>query len=180
MEAERSNDKPDLKLISGGIQTQTERCIHATWLLAKAALWPTRKFTFEEKNEFLILIARYYRGRINKVQCFVQIAQRILLTKRFIQRGRGRWVAKPADWLNINYLHGITGTRKWYQELCQQRRKVPHYNEGLKIFAEGIWEFYLDPSPAKYLHLQQSLLEKKQFDLITILHHAAAIKVFDN
>ncbi len=180
MEASSSSTGPALTLVKGGIQTQTQRCIQATWLLAHAALWPTRTFTLEEKQEFLTLIASYYRGRINKVQCFEQIAQRILLAKRFVGRGRGRWIAKPADWLNIHYVHGIAGTKAWYTELVDQRKKVPHYNEGLKLFAEGICNFYMNPTSAEYQKLRDKLSEKNQYDLINILNHVAALKVFSN
>jgi hypothetical protein len=180
MEATQQVTPPTLKLQKGGIQTQTARCIHATWLLAHAALWPTRTFSEEEKKEFLTLIASYYRGRINKVQCFEQIAQRILLAKRFVLRGRGRWIAKPSDWLNIHYVNGIAGTKQWYTEMVEQRKKVPHYNEGLKIFAESIWNFYVNPTSAEYQKLRDKLSEKKQYDLIAILNQVAALKVFSN
>ncbi len=178
MEALKKQPEAKLTLIKGGARTEYQRLILTTWQVAQSALWADKVFSDQDKDEFFSLISGYYRGSKNKVACFKQVIQRILLARRYVNRNRNRYIPKPADWLNIHFTYGISGTKGWYERIKEERKKVPHYNEGIKLFADGVWTFVNTPTAANYLNLHGNLFERDQHDLIEVLHHLVAIRQF--
>lgn len=178
MEALKYQHRPSLRLIKGGKTSKFQKCISATWQIAQSALWPDKVFSESDKKEFRSLIAVYYKGRADKTACTKQIIQRILLAKRYVSRGKGRYVSKPADWLNIHFSYGISGTKTWYKQIEEERKNVPHYNEGIKLFADGVWKFLCQPTSENYEALHEALVRHEQYDLIEVLHHLIAIRQY--
>ncbi|TRU49827.1 MAG: hypothetical protein EWV91_07080 [Microcystis aeruginosa Ma_QC_Ca_00000000_S207] len=178
MEALKQQPQARLILIKGGVKSQYQRCVIATWQVAQSALWADKVFTDTDKEEFLSLISEYYRGSKNKPACFKQIVQRILLARRYVKGNKYRYIAKPADWLNIHFRYGISGTKTWYERIREERKKVPHYHEGIKLFADGAWEYLSSPTAEHYNRLHAQLFQREQHDLIVVLHHLVAIHQF--
>jgi hypothetical protein len=178
MEALQKQQPAKLTLIKGGAKSEYQQCIIATWQIAQAALWPDKNFTDQQKDEYKSLITGYYRGSKNKVACFKQIVQRILLAKRYVNRNKGRYIPKPSDWLNIHFTYGISGTKTWYEKIKEERKKVPHYNEGIKTFADKAWDYLNTPTANNYHVLYNEIVEQEQYDLIPVLHHLIAIRQY--
>ncbi len=178
MEALLKQQHVAMTLIKGGAKSEYQRLIVATWQIAQSALWADKTFTEKDKEEFLSLISGYYRGNKNKLACFKQIVQRILLARRYVNGNKYRYIPKPADWLNIHFTYGISGTKSWYERIREERKKVPHYNEGIKLFADGVWEYLSSPTAKNYTSLHEQLFQQDQHDLIVVLHHLVAIRQF--
>ncbi len=178
MEALKKQQQATLTLIKGGAKTEYQRMILATWQVAHSALWADKVFTQQDKEEFLSLISCYYRGSKNKVACFKQVIQRILLARRYVNRNSRRYIPKPADWLNIHFTYGVSGTKGWFDRIKEERKKVPHYNDGIQLFADGVWTFVNTPTAVNYSNLHQDLFQRDQHDLIEVLHHLVAIRQF--
>lgn len=178
MEAVKYQQHPTLRLIKGGKVSKFQRCISATWQIAQSALWPDKVFSESDVKEFRTLIAIYYKGRADKTACLKQIIQRILLAKRYVSRNNGRYVSHPINWLNIHFSYGISGTKAWYKQIEEERKQVPHYNEGINLFANGVWKFLCQPTSENYHTLHEVLAEHEQYDLIEVLHHLIAIRQY--
>lgn len=148
-----------------------ERFINGIWKVAQSALWNNKDFSFAEQEELKQLVAEYFEDNKNIKRSFKDLVERICLAKRFVARRKGRYISKPIDWLNINYRNGLSGTALWLEEVKEQRKSVPHYNEGITTLANGILKFMESPSMIVFHRYRKMLLEKNQFDLLQIYYN---------
>lgn len=163
---------PHLKVVKGGKSNPKNNIVENTWNFIHAALWSNSEFSYKEKTQFENLIAEHYNTLKNPEKVFEEIIERVCLAKRFITRKRGRYIAKPIDWLNINYYAGLTGTEGWYQEVCLQRITVPDYNYGITLLAKAICKYLQEPTIKTIATYRKKLIAEKQFDLLQIFNNA--------
>jgi hypothetical protein len=166
--------KPTLKVIKGDLYpyTEVEKASDSFWQVCKAAFWNTQLFTEQQEQAFKLLIAEHFVGSKNTGKTFKQLVERVCLVKRYIARKQSRYVSKPIDWLNINYTNGLANTASWYQTVVNQRQFVPHYNEGISLFAEAIYNYTLRKSTLEMLYYRKELIELKQHDLVQLFMNA--------
>lgn len=157
-----------LKLIKGGRTPELDKLVHGLWTLAYSALWNNKEFSIYETEELKELLSEHFENNKNSKRNFKDLVERICLAKRFVSRKRGRYISKPIDWLNINYKNGLAGTASWLEEVNEQRKSVPHYNEGITTLANGILKYMGSPSITVFLRYRKMLLEQKQSDLLQI------------
>ena len=164
------NTTPILKVIRGGLfqPSIVEIYNEHFWLVCKAAFWNTQLFTEAQEQEFKILIAAYFEGSKNLRVTFEQLVERVCLTKRYLTRKKSRYISKPIDWLNINYVNGFARTANWYKMVEAQRLLVPHYNEGIALFAEAIYNHIQRKSTLEILYYRKELIQLKQHDLLQL------------
>lgn len=173
----------NLKLIKGGLYPSTlkEKACENFWLVCKATFWNTQQFTEEQEQEFKTLITGHFEGTKNLRVTFEQLVERVCLTKRYLTRSKGRYISKPIDWLNINYKNGFACTEKWYIIVKQQRKLVPHYNEGIALFAEAIYNYTQRKSTLEMLYYRKELIQLKQHDLLQLYMNCIMhIQYFNN
>ena len=157
-----------LKVIYSKSTDDTEKLVHGIWMTAYTAFWNNKRFTIPEIQELKKLISEHFENNKNNKRNFKELIERICLAKRFVARRKWRYISKPIDWLNINYHNGLVGTSSWYEEVKEQRKTVPHYNEGITTLANGILKYMESPNMMVFLRYRRMLLEQKQFDLLQI------------
>lgn len=157
-----------LRLIPSESNQQKAKLVNGLWKVAQSALWNGRDFSIAEQEELKQLLAEHFEGNKNIKRNFKDLVERICLAKRFVSRRKGRYISKPIDWLNINYRNGLVGTASWLEEVKEQRKSVPHYNEGITTLANGILKYMESPNIMVFLRYRKMLIEQKQFDLLQI------------
>lgn len=155
--------------------SRKEKRVYDFWTFCHAVLWPTEVFTPQQEDEFKKLIREHFNNSGDVDATFKELVQRAVLAKRYIRRRSTRYISKPTDWLNIHFAKGLSGTAKWFAELMQQRKTVPHYNEGVTLLADAVLQFARNRIVLDVLKFREKLLEEKQFDLMfyytnTVLH----------
>lgn len=158
-----------LKLIRGGRISEHHHLVNGLWIVAQSALWNTKNFSVKETEELKALIAAHFTNtEKNSKRNFKDLVERICLAKRFVGRRKGRYISKPIDWLNIHYKNGLAGTATWLEQVKEQRKTVPHYNEGISTLANGMLKYMESPNMIVYQRYKKMLLEQKQFDLVQV------------
>ena len=179
----KKSSTPRLRVIRGGKYpyNRIEKRVNQFWQFCHASLWNTEQFTDEQISEFKKLIAEYFKDAHEADKKFRELIERVCLAKRYVNRKHGRFISKPIDWLNINYKNGLAGTAAWYNKVEEQRKTVPHYNEGISLLSRAVLA-YCDLSSPLVINLHREILmEEKQSDLLqsfmnTIMH----IRYFNN
>jgi hypothetical protein len=163
-----------LKVIKGGLfpPSKLDNLIETFWLFCHAALWNTETFSETETEEFKKLIAEYFIHCKNPDDKFKELVERVCLVKRYVQRRNGRYISKPIDWLNINYVNGLASTKKWFISVVFQRLKVPHYNEGIALLAKAVLKYSESRNILDMLYYRKELIKQKQTDLLQIYMNA--------
>ena len=177
------NIAPKLRVIKGGLypSTQKEKAIENFWLVCKAAFWNTQLFTEEQEQEFKTLITAHFEGSKNLRVTFEQLVERVCLAKHYLTRRNRRYISKPVDWLNINYANGLASTANWYKVVEDQRKLVPHYNEGIALFAEAMHNYTQRKSTLEMLYYRKELIQLKQHDLLQLYMNCIIhIQYFNN
>jgi hypothetical protein len=159
--------EPQLRVVRGGLYptSKKEKRIEQFWLFCQAALWNNQQFSESEVTEFKKLIAEYFKKSKDTDKIFTQLIERVCLAKRYVSRKPGRYMSKPIDWLNINYKNGLRGTYSWFKQVQQQRRSVPHYNEGISKLAEAVLSYCDKPNSNIVYSSRRELLKLNQYDL---------------
>lgn len=152
-------------------QEQTRQLTETLWLLAKNAFWFTENFSKSEEKKFIRLLAGHFSENKTHEQNFLELAQRIILAKRYVERRPGRYVAKPQDWLNVNFRMGLAGTANWLDRVAETRRVVPQYNRGILVFSKALLDFSKKPTKENYKKHAEKLRSEKQFSLLGIFHN---------
>lgn len=152
--------------------------INDFWDFCHATFWPCQNFTEAEKAEFKTLIAEHFDGDSNRK--FLELVERAILAKLYIDRRVGRYVAKPIDWLNINFRYGLSGTAYWHQEMMEQRQTVPYYNESIVFLAAAILSFCENTNPEEIEEVRNLLIESRQYKLLNIYNRALIHFLFIN
>ena len=160
-----------LRVVYVNPEYKTHRLLNGLWIVAYSTIWNNRPFTCVETAEFKKLLSEHLKADKNVKQNFKDIVERICLAKRFVSRRKERYIAKPIDWLNINYHNGLAGTAGWLEEVKEQRKTVPHYNEGIATFAHAILHYLESPNMLVFLRYRRMLMEQKQYDLLQIYYN---------
>jgi hypothetical protein len=178
MEAARKLDQEIaesvLQIIYGGkyISPLKRKRINAFWDFCYATFWSNQNFAEAEKEKFKELIADHFAGVDDPNQKFIELVERAVLAKRYIRRRSSRYITKPIDWLNINFKKGLSGTASWYKELNEQRKTVPHYNEGIAVLANGILDFSKFGRSQQITEYRKHLIKMEQYDLVFLYQNA--------
>jgi hypothetical protein len=151
--------------------SEKERFIRASWIAAHSIFWNGQIFNKTEKDEFKQLIAQHFDERSTCRENFRDLVERFCLAKRYVARKEGRYIGRPANWLNIHYPSGLVGTEQWLLDVKQQRETVPHYNEGIATLARGLQLYVNTPCAMIFRHYRRLLIEQKQFDLLQIFYN---------
>lgn len=159
-----------LKVVRGGLfPTSTrEKRIEQFWLLCHATFWNAQQFTDAEVSEFKELIREHFKRNRNVDSVFKQLVERVCLAKRYVTRRKGRYISKPIDWLNINYVNGLAGTASWFKVVEEQRETVPHYNEGIALLSKAVYRFCETRNIVEMINFRKELIRLKQNDLLQI------------
>jgi hypothetical protein len=160
-----------LKVIRGGTSREANKLINASWAVVQSALWNSRHFNPNEVAQLKELIADHYDNGKSIKATFKDLIERICLAKRYVARKKGRYISKPVDWLNIHYHNGLAGTASWLQEVKEQRKTVPQYNQGISTLAKGILKYIESPSMVVFYQYRRMLIEQKQQDLLQIFYN---------
>jgi hypothetical protein len=178
MSAQRKETNQELiyefRIIKGGLYSPTkrEKRINDFWTFCHSTFWSNEIFTELQEDEFRELISAYFEKGKDSDETFSQLVQRAVLAKRYVKRRNSRYVAKPADWLNINYKTGLKGTEAWYKEVEQQRLSVPTYNEGLEFLAEAVLSWATKRNVLEVSTYREKFIELKHFDLLFLYTNA--------
>jgi hypothetical protein len=148
-----------------------EQLSEALWKVCHATFWNHKEFSLKQQEEFKTLITEHFLNGKNEKRNFKDLVQRICLAKRYLSRKRGRYISKPIDWLNIHYAKGLIGTSQWLNEVNEQRKEVPHYNEGITTLANGILKFIDSPNIIVYQRYRRMLTENNHSDLLQIFNN---------
>jgi hypothetical protein len=162
------------QIIRGGLYSPTkrEKRINDFWTFCHSTFWSKEIFTESQEDEFRKLIAVYFVKGKDSNETFCQLVQRAVLAKRYVKRRKSRYIAKPADWLNINYKKGLKGTEAWYNDVEQQRLTVPSYNEGIELLSEAILSWARKRNILDVPAYREKFIELKQFDLLFLYTNA--------
>jgi hypothetical protein len=150
---------------------ETQKLINGLWTVAYSSLWHNRTFCTNEVQELKTLLADHFKNKRSDKQNFKELVERICLAKRYVARKKGRYISKPIDYLNINYKNGLVGTASWLKVVNEQRKSVPHYNEGISTLANAMLKFIEAPKDYVYYRFKAKLIEQKQYDLLQIFQN---------
>jgi len=160
-----------LNIFSPLRQPGNKKLITGLWHIAKAALWNKEEFSEKETAQFKELLSEHFLNDQSAQFNFIELAQRICLVKRYLSRKKGRYVAKPIDWLNINFPMGLTGTSIWLSDVNEIRTKVPDYNKGISTLAKALLKFIESPDIKVFGRYKRILAKQKQYDLLQIFYN---------
>jgi hypothetical protein len=167
----RKTKSKEAKVIRLNVNPETNKLIHASWAVVQSALWNSQHFNPSEVAQLKKLIAEHYENNKSIKVTFKDLIERICLAKRYVARKKGRYISKPVDWLNIHYHKGLAGTAVWLQEVKEQRKTVPEYNQGISTLAKGILKYIESPSMIVFYQYRRMLIEQKQQDLLQIFYN---------
>lgn len=160
-----------LRIVYSKSRNEDKPLINGIWVMAYSTFWNNKQFSISEKDQLKKLIAEHFENKKSSKLNFKELVERICLAKRFVARRKGRYISKPIDWLNINYRNGLEGTASWLEAVNEQRKTVPHYNEGITTLATAILKFTESPTASVYYRFRTKLIAKKQFDLLQIFQN---------
>ena len=157
-----------LKVIKGGLYetARKQQRINDFWIFCHSTFWSTENFSKEEQEKFKQLIEAHFEGCESVNKKFRELVERAAMAKRYIKRRWWRYIVKPAEWLNINYKFGLSGTESWYKEVAIQRVTVPEYNEGIKLLSKAVLDYSKDQNPFEVEYYRNEFIKAKQNDLL--------------
>lgn len=157
-----------VKIVHLRPQNLTKRYAKCALIVAQSSLWNNREFSKKDLELLNQLMLEHFDNGLNPRKTFTEIIQRICLAKRYLSRGKGRYIAKPSDWLNIFYYNGLSGTAAWLDIVNEQRKTCPDYNQGIKLFSKAILSLIENPSNSSLAKHRAELLKNRQFDLVQV------------
>jgi hypothetical protein len=160
-----------LRVVKGGKSNPTKNIYDHTWIFIQSALWNNKDFSKSEVNLFTNLISEHFNRMGDPNKILEEIIERVCLAKRYVNRRKGRYISKPVDWLNINYINGLAGTQGWYADVEAQRLTVPNYNKGIRILAKAITKFLQEPTSKTIMVYRKKLISENQFDLLQVFNN---------
>ncbi len=150
---------------------EKEKFVNGIWLVAQSTFWNNKQFSVLEQENLKQLISDHYTNRQAYAITFKELCERICLAKRYVDRKQGRYISKPLDWLNIHYLKGLSATANWLEEVKEQRKTVPQYNEGISTFSYAVLNYIDFPNIRVFDHYRKALLQQEQYDLLQIFYN---------
>lgn len=159
-----------LRVVKGLFKSSSTRedRIAQFWFVCHAAFWNTQQFSNAEVRGFKKLISEHFKHGKNPDTTFKELTERVCLAKRYVTRQKGRYISKPADWLNIHYKNGLAGTASWFRKVEKQRKTVPHYNEGIALLAKAVYRFCKTRNIQEAINYRKELIRTKQYDLLQL------------
>lgn len=106
----------------------------ATWQFAHNILWNGFPFGKGETEISKIFIREYYESipaeKFQKTAAihFSGFCERILMAKEYVSRSPHRYIPHPCIWLNRLNPKGFAGTKKWYIQLVEKRKRQQQYH----------------------------------------------------
>ena len=161
-------------------EIEKEKLIHGVWLVTQSTFWNNKEFSVSEQETLKELIAGHFKHKHAYTTTFKELCERICLAKRYVDRKQGRYIAKPVDWLNVHYRNGLSGTANWLEEVKEQRKTVPLYNEGISTFAYGVINYLNFPNIRVFEHYRHVLIQQQQYDLLQIFYNLIIHFQYDN
>lgn len=120
------------------------------WLLSLAALWPSCIITPGEQAAAISLLQKRLTANDNRYQAYLEICQRILLTRQKMIEDPGYGITSlPTRFFN-SIEKGFAASEKWYQELQAQRKNSRIYRLELRALSEAIVEFTEDATAENF------------------------------
>lgn len=128
------------KIIRGGKyhSGNTEKLINDLWLVCHSTFWADEAFSEKEVAYFKTLLSAHFKDCRNTEDRFKDLIECIVMAKQYVAHRPWRYVAKPNEWLDINYRYGLAGTRSWYKRLRLARSIDPSYKKELSMVAEAL------------------------------------------
>lgn len=172
---------PLLTVVKGGRnKNKRHQRINDFWAFCHSALWMNEQFSPAEIEEFKILIAEHFKSSTTANKTFAELIRRVVLAMRYVQRSKGRYISKPADWLNIYNNKGLTGTKTWMESIEKQRLKMPQYNQGIYTLSKALKIFSEKQTTLSVVHYRKELLKAKEHELLSVLMTGIAFITFLN
>lgn len=160
-----------LRVVKSVKTNPTTNIYDHTWVFIQSALWNNKNFSNKEATLFTNLISEHFNRMGDPTKIFEELIERVCLAKRYVNRKRGRYISKPVDWLNINYVNGLAGTSGWYADVEEQRLTVPNYNKGIRILAKAITKYLKEPNSKTITLYRKKLIAENQFDLLQVFNN---------
>lgn len=150
---------------------EKQKFINGVWLVAQSTFWNNKQFSVAEQENLKQLIAGHFKNKHAHKTIFKELCERICLAKRYVDRKQGRYISKPVDWLNVHYHKGLSGTANWLEEVKEQRKTVPLYNEGISTFSYAVLNYIDFPNIRVFEHYRTVLIQQEQYDLLQVFYN---------
>lgn len=162
------------QIIRGGRYNSgnTQKLVNDLWLICHSTFWSDETFSEKEVARFKTLISAHLDGYKNAEEKFTELIERIIMAKDYISRRPWRYIAKPNEWLNINYRYGLAGTAAWYKRLTQERSASPSHKKELQLVAEALLDYSMNQDTDAVRAYTQILCEYGQYDLLRLYVNA--------
>jgi hypothetical protein len=152
----------------------------SAWQIIYTALYNGITFSATEKDEALRMIRSFLIAEEDAEKAYMELAQRVLLTRQYLQYHASKYLPAPTQWLSPNNPNGFPGTRRWYEGMLQQRQKEPLYKITYKAFAEAILEMHIEPTAANFHYWRSYFLDRHCQALLNLFLSTIANMKFDN
>jgi hypothetical protein len=158
------NGDNGLPISTETIYNLSETC----WVLTYTALWNTSIFSETETEKAREFIFHYLITSDNAYKAYINLSQRVLLARNYINNGMNRFIPLPSQWFDIKNEKGFLGTQKWYDQMQSIRSSLPVYKIELKALAEAVLEMNEDGSLNNYRYWKHYFIEKNCPDLLNL------------
>lgn len=162
------------KIIKGGSYYSGEKTklVNDLWTICHSVFWPEENFSKTETERFKKLIEQHFIGCRYAEDRFVELVERIVMAKQYIDRRPWRYIAKPLDWLNINYRYGLSGTRSWYERVVTERSTKPQHNCSIRQVAEALLEHSKNQDITEVRACTEQLCDLREYALLRLYINA--------
>jgi hypothetical protein len=138
------------------------------WNIAYTALWNGSIFSTQEKTNTLDAIKAYLVHEDNLEHAYTEMVQRILITRRYLQKDPQRFVPLPSIWFEATNIYGYNGTASWFADIRLTRLSLPLYKLSLKAFAEAILEMAEEPGAKNFHYWREYFIERNCQGLLNL------------
>jgi len=151
-----------LSVINGhaGKEKIIQQLVNTIWRIAYTALWNGEVFSTTEKQEAMRLIKLHLLQHDDLHTGYMQMAQRTLLARQYVNALPGRYIPLPSEWLRFNNSKGFMGTAEWLEKLQTKRVAAPLHRIELKVFAEAVLEMAEEPCAKHFHYWREYMIER--------------------
>lgn len=150
----------------------------AAWHALYAILYNGCTFSSAEIDASKALIRQHLLQAPDAEAEYINMVQRILLTRRYLSGNSSRYVPTPAKWLDPQNANGFTGTETWFSNLETFRQKQPLFKITYKAFAEAILEMAIEPTATNFHYWRSYFIERNANTLANLFLATIAISKF--
>jgi hypothetical protein len=161
---------------SKGRAAQMNLFANAIWRFSLPLLWKGKTFSeLDEKlskqyiREYFELIPEKSYEKLSNV-LFEGYLERILLTKKYIDRSPERFVPPPTTWFDRHFKDGFAGTLSWQRQVHEKRKQNKFYLSNLKLCASLVRRYITEPSLHSFKAAEKVLSGKKDNKLMDIFY----------